>query len=208
MKKDEKLFGRRQFIRNSTLVAVSISLPGLVSCEDKSEILPDEKDCATSADILGPFYKAGAPFREEIIPLGDTGVPLLIEGKVFTDCDTVLGDAVVEIWNADNEGEYDTSEEFRFRGRYKTGADGIYHFKTIIPGRYLNGSTFRPSHIHFRITAPGHQELVSQIYFKDDPFIASDPWAGSSNAAERILAVGQDENGTDTVNFNIYLTPA
>ena len=207
MNANEKLLGRRQFIRNSTLVAVSISLPGFVSCKEKTEILPDEEDCVTTDDILGPFYKAGAPFREDIIPLGNTGVPLFVEGKVFTGCDTVLNDAVVEIWNADDDGAYDTSDEFRFRGRYKTEADGIYRFKTIIPGRYLNGATFRPSHIHFRITAPVHQELISQIYFKDDPFIAGDPWAGSSKATERILTIGQDVYGTDTVNFNIYLTP-
>jgi protocatechuate 3,4-dioxygenase beta subunit len=182
-------------------------MPGFNACKGKEpDIIPDENDCVTTEDILGPFYKAGAPFRENVVPLdSNMGAPLVIEGKVFAECNTVLNNAIVEIWNADDEGTYDTSEEFRFRGRYKTGADGVYRFKTIVPGRYLNGGTFRPSHIHFRITASGYQELVSQIYFKDDPFIESDPWAGSPKASERILTIGNDANGTDTVNFNIYL---
>jgi protocatechuate 3,4-dioxygenase beta subunit len=210
MEKDEQRLTRRKFLMNTTLVAVSISVPDFMSCKGKeTNILPgNSKDCITTADILGPFYKAGAPIREDIIPMNNTGAPLIIEGKVFTGCTTsVVRDAVVEIWNADDKGDYDTSDEFRFRGRYRTTADGTYRFRTIIPGRYLNGGAFRPSHIHFRVTAEGHQELVSQIYFKDDPFIENDPWAGSSAAKERILTIGHDANGTDTVNFTIYLTP-
>jgi catechol 1,2-dioxygenase len=199
---------RRDFIKDTVLVAVSISLPGFISCKNEQHApVPVKEKCITTDDILGPFYQAGAPFREEIIPSGNTGAPLLVRGKVFSYCDAAVKDAIVEIWNADDNGEYDTSTEFRFRGRYQTLTDGVYSFRTIIPGRYLNGGEFRPSHIHFRITAPGHQELVSQIYFKDDPFIDDDPWAGSEKASERILTLGKDENGTDTVTFDIHLTP-
>lgn len=200
---------RRTFIKKTFLVAVSISLPVFISCSDEQgATVPDKEKCITSDDILGPFYKAGAPFREDIVPTENTGAPLYVKGKVFSNCDSVLNNAVVEIWNANDSGEYDTSPEFKFRGSYQTLADGAYSFRTIAPGRYLNGGTFRPSHIHFRVTAPGHQELVSQIYFKDDPFIDDDPWAGSEKASERILTLGKGENGEDTVTFNIYLTPA
>jgi catechol 1,2-dioxygenase len=148
-----------------------------------------------------------APFGENIIPIENTAPPLIVEGKVYSNCDVPIKDALVEIWNANDNGEYDTSMDFKFRGRYQTSADGAYRFRTIIPGRYLNGNTFRPSHIHFRITAPNHQELVSQIYFKDDPFIESDPWASALKATERILTLSKDANGIDTVTFNIYLNP-
>jgi catechol 1,2-dioxygenase len=208
MKSFEKKPDRRKFIRNASLFAVAISIPGLVSCKDeRSEGPGTENNCATTDDILGPFYKSGAPFREDVTPSGATGTPLIVQGQVFSGCDALLKDAQVEIWNANDNGEYDTTQEFKFRGSYQTGDDGTYRFRTIIPGRYLNGGTFRPSHIHFRITAPGHGELVSQIYFRDDPFIQDDPWAGSSKASKRILTIGQDVNGTDTVNFNIYLIP-
>jgi catechol 1,2-dioxygenase len=199
---------RRNFIKDTVLVAVSISLPGLISCSDQNAPTANREKCITTDDILGPFYKPGAPFREDIVPADNTTAPLLVHGKVFSNCDTVLKDAVVEIWNADGSGVYDASTEFRFRGSYLTPADGAYSFRTIVPGRYLNGNTFRPSHIHFRVTAPGHEELVSQIYFKDDPFIDDDPWARSEKAAERILTVDKAENGEDKITFDIYLTPA
>jgi len=199
------IIDRRMFLRGTTLVAVAISLPRLVACDDEKPTPPVE-NCSTTEDILGPFYKSGSPVRENIVPPGSSGIPLIVEGKVYSDCDSPLKDALVEIWNCDDEGTYDTSDEFIFRGSYQTDINGTYRFRTILPGRYLNGSTFRPSHIHFRITATGFRELVSQIYFKDDPFIESDPWAASPKASERILTIGKDTNGTDTVNFDIYLT--
>lgn len=202
--KHQKNFNRRHFLKSSALFAMAVSVPGLYACKDDG---PQAvvSGCQTTADILGPFYKAGAPFRENIVPENSLGVRLLMEGTVFSNCDTPLQDALVEIWNADEEGDYDTSDAYLFRGSYKTDTDGVYRFETIIPGRYLNGNTYRPSHIHVRISAPGHRELVSQVYFQDDPFIASDPWASDPKAEERILAVEKDENDVDKVKFDIFL---
>jgi protocatechuate 3,4-dioxygenase beta subunit len=202
--KKEKI-QRREFISNAVRIAVCISLPVNVSCKDGHVISPVKEECITTADILGPFYKTGAPFVENIIPPENTAPQLIIRGKVYSNCDMLVKDAVIEIWNADSEGVYD-NVTFKFRGQHKTGETGTYSFITIVPGRYLNGSSYRPSHIHFRITAPDHQDLVSQIYFKDDPFIATDPWAGDPKAAERILVIGKDENGTDSLTFDIHLT--
>jgi catechol 1,2-dioxygenase len=196
---------RRDFIKTSALVAIAVSISGISGCkDDKKTVLPE--DCITTADILGPYYKVGAPLGENIIPVGVKTPPLIIEGKVFSHCKAQLENAVVEIWNANADGAYDTSNQFLFRGKYQTLADGFYRFKTIIPGRYLNGSIYRPSHIHFRITAPGHRELVSQIYFKEDPYIASDPWASDPKAKERILTISKDVNSIDTITFDIHLT--
>jgi catechol 1,2-dioxygenase len=201
--------GRRDFIKTSVLVAIAVSLPGFSGCKgNKTNVLPVPEDCLTTADILGPYYKAGAPLGENIIPTGVKTSPIVIEGKVFSHCKVELENAVVEIWNANAEGSYDTSNQFLFRGKYQTLADGLYRFKTIIPGRYLNGGTYRPSHIHFRITAPGHRELVSQIYFKEDPYLASDPWASDPKAKERILAISKDVNSIDTITFDIHLIEA
>ena len=197
---------RRGFIKTTALFAVAVSVPAVIACNDDTGAAgPPAEACKTTDDILGPYYKAGAPLGEDIRPANSSGTPLLVEGKVFSGCDTVLENAQVEIWNANAEGAYDTSSQYLFRGRLITAADGFYRFKTIIPGKYLNGSVYRPSHLHFRITAPGHQELVSQIYFKDDPHIPSDRWAASPKAKERILTIGKDANGVDNVNFDIYL---
>jgi catechol 1,2-dioxygenase len=202
MQMDENC-GRRDFIKRSSLFAMAVTLPVLGSCEDeKNRISP----CiTTSSDILGPYYKPGSPFQENIIPLGNSVPVLQLEGKISSICASPIKDSIIEIWNADENGTYDRSTNFAFRGSYRTLEDGFYKFKTIIPGRYLNGNLYRPSHIHLRITAPNHRELVSQIYFKDDPFIESDPWASSAQAVQRILTVTKDDGGIDTINFDISL---
>ena len=195
---------RRDFLKTSSLLIMAVTA-SLSSCDNDAE-RKDASPCVTSEDILGPYYKAGAPERQDIIPAGNTTPPLIIQGKVFSGCNEVLQDAKVEIWNADEDGEYDLSENFIFRGSQQSSADGIYKFETIIPGRYLNGATYRPSHIHFRITAPGHAELISQVYFADDPFIDDDPWASDPSAESRILTLTKDDQNVDTVNFDIHLS--
>jgi protocatechuate 3,4-dioxygenase beta subunit len=206
--KEQKIIDRRTFMKASSLFALAVSVPVIACKGDKDDADdPEPSECRTTEDILGPYYKAGAPFRETIIPDGNTAPPLIIEGKVFSNCDDPINEASVEIWNADADGGYDLSDNFIFRGSFKTGSDGRYKFMTIIPGQYLNGGTYRPSHLHFRITASGHEELVSQVYFANDPFITTDPWASAPQAVERILTVGKAEDNTDTVTFDIHLNP-
>jgi protocatechuate 3,4-dioxygenase beta subunit len=57
-----------------------------------------------------------------------------------------------------------------------TDSIGVYAFQTILPGRYLNGGTYRPRHIHFRVSHPGFTLLTTQLYFAGDPFLDSDPF--------------------------------
>jgi catechol 1,2-dioxygenase len=77
-----------------------------------------------------------------------------------------------------------------------TDQQGNYEFETIMPGRYpippnlprlekYAGLT-RPAHIHFRVSESLHIPLTTQLYFKDDPYIAEDPWASSKPS----LAIG------------------
>ena len=46
-----------------------------------------------------------------------------------------------------------------------------------IRGAYLNGSTFRPAHIHVKIWVKDVEQLTTQLYFEGDPLIDADPWA-------------------------------
>jgi catechol 1,2-dioxygenase len=206
MSADSKLIQRRAFLKTSAMLVLAVTAPVVSACkpDSKDDVTPDGT-CNTTADILGPFYKSGSPRKEHIIPAGNDTAPLIIKGNVYSNCDKFLSNAVVEIWNADEDGTYDLSENFLFRGSYETASDGVYKFRTIIPGRYLNGSTYRPSHLHLRITAPGHRELISQVYFANDPFIDDDPWASDPDAEERILTVVKDDDNIDTVTFDIHM---
>ena len=199
------IMNRKQFLLTSSLAAFSLSTFGK-AIEDSHETFTG--DCDTTDDILGPFYRKDAPFRESLLFEGLKGNRIKIVGKVYTDdCKTVLPDALVEIWHCDTEGEYDNkSSKMLHRARWMTNKKGEYSFDTILPGKYLNGKLYRPAHIHFRVTCEGHKELISQIYFQGDPHIIEDPWASQKKADQRILTVSPtDIAGGLEVAFPIYL---
>ena len=196
---------RRTFLKQGawTIAAVSLSIGTLGSAVD-GEIAGDY---LTTDDILGPFYRRNAPFRNDLTGDGVKGRKLVVKGRVIgSDCKTVVKDAVVDVWQCDDNGEYDNrSNNFRLRGRQRVDNGGGYAFTTIMPGRYLNGRQFRPAHIHFRVTGAGHRELISQLYFAGDPHIDDDPWASSKEATHRILDIAPNAAGEKTVEFDIYL---
>jgi len=159
----------------------------------------------TSSDILGPYYRANAPFRSDLTIAGDPGTILNYEGVVTNEDCNPLTNAIVDVWQANAGAVYDgTSSNFNYRGRFQTGADGAYAFRAVKPGWYLNGSQYRPAHIHFRVTKPGYTELITQLYFQGDPYIANGPWASDPAATLRIVPVNV-VSGEDTAGFDIIL---
>jgi hypothetical protein len=103
----------------------------------------------TDENILGPYYKAGAPFRADIRD-GQVGDLLYLSGVVrAADCATPLAGALVDVWQANADGAYD-GVGYTLRGRLHTDDRGRYELVTLVPGRYLNGDTYRPAHIHTR----------------------------------------------------------
>jgi protocatechuate 3,4-dioxygenase beta subunit len=118
----------------------------------------------TSPDALGPYFIEDAPERDTLYPDDAPGDRLLVHGTVYLgDCDTPLEGAVVEVWQANDAGEYDFSDDFIGRGMIVTDEDGTYEFITVLPGEYEP----RPQHIHFRISHPEREVLlVTQLYFE------------------------------------------
>lgn len=184
----------------------SSSVPPTTPQDPTQQPPPPQMDCIeTTADIKGPFYREDPPSRINIAQ-GEVGTPLTIRGKVFAnDCETPLNEAVVDVWQADNSGGYDnSSDEYRLRGQMKTNSQGEYEFQSILPGRYLNGSTYRPRHIHYSISysiSPDQTTtLVTQLYFEGDEFLETDPWAEES----RTIPL-EDTNGRFIGTFDIVL---
>ncbi len=142
------------------------------------------KELVVTADnILGPYYRPGAPYRAKITPPLAPGKVLVIRGRVWgIDTRRPLAGATLDIWQADVNGRYDNDDPrnppapgvFKYRARLITDEQGVYEYETIHPGRYKNGNTYRPSHIHYMIRCPGYKTLVTQLYFAGDPMNDSD----------------------------------
>jgi catechol 1,2-dioxygenase len=171
---------------------------------------------ATEDNILGPFYRGGAPFRGKVTPPMEPGNVLLILGRVWAaDTKKPLAGAVLDVWQANAKGRYNNDDPknppaknvYLNRARLITDEDGYYEYETIYPGKYLNGDQFRPAHIHYLVRAKGYKELITQLYFKGDPDNETDPFIKKSLIIElqkQKSAGGEFQAGV----FNIVLAKA
>ena len=127
---------------------------------------------ATQRDALGPFFVKDAPPQSDLCSAAGDSERLIVAGTItgMPDCKPLAG-ALIELWQADVKGEYsqvsrDRKDDARclLRATLKTGADGRYAFRTVLPGEYPG----RPSHIHYRISMSGYRTLVTQLYFNPE----------------------------------------
>jgi protocatechuate 3,4-dioxygenase beta subunit len=195
---------RRKFIQNSAMAALSIGVFGKIKWDGEKYVGTDP----TTTDILGPFYRPGAPFKTDLVQPGTKGELLHFSGTVFGKDGKAVKNALVEIWHCDETGTYDnTSDNYVYRASAKTPADGKYHFKTILPVPYAAGqTTIRPAHIHMRISGNNQtQDLVTQVYFKGDKYIDGDSSSSDPKSLNRILDISKNDKNEKVVKFDIYL---
>ncbi len=121
----------------------------------------------------GPFYKPGAPFRNDFREKGTVGIPFTLAGQVFDTTGKPLGGAVVDVWQANDTGDYD-NDGWKLRGQIQCDAQGRYQLKTIEPRWYKAGNTTRAAHFHVKVHAAEHPLLTTAIYFEGDPRAAKD----------------------------------
>jgi protocatechuate 3,4-dioxygenase beta subunit len=181
---------------------------------------------ATASDVEGPMYTVEPPFRKKIYEeyegMGDDD-PLFVRGTVTSIDGSPLPEAVIDVWQTGPAGGYDVWDERQpegnFRGRIRAEADGSYEIQTMLPkpytvptdgptGRYLEAigqHPWRPAHIHFKVTAPGHQTLVTQLFFPDDPYLENDTIGAVKKALVRPVETHEDHL---TCDFDIVLRPA
>lgn len=199
---------RRTFIKNSTLTAISVSVFGTLNWNGKSF----EGDTPTTTDILGPFYRPGSPLRTNLRLANSNGTPIVLKGNIFKeDGKTPIPNALVEIWHCDEKEVYDNaSDEYKYRGGLKTKADGKYEFKSILPVPYKadpkDETSWRPAHIHMRVSVPNQQDLITQLYFKDGKYVDTDKWSSDPNAVNRILTISKNNSGESEITFNVIMS--
>jgi protocatechuate 3,4-dioxygenase beta subunit len=181
--------------RRSILVR-ALALPVAFLVPSRRTAAADSGICElTESDFLGPMYRPGAPRRSVLAGPREPGERLRIRGTVLgPDCRTPVSRALLDVWQADAAGQYhDERESYRLRGQILTDARGRYQIDTIRPGGYGG----RPAHIHFTVSAPGHESLTTQLYFRGDPVLDHDSCGPACNSGDphRIVALSRVPSG-------------
>lgn len=150
---------------------------------------------ATPNTILGPFYVANAPHYENgaNICLDGKGEPLLVAGRVLNTVGEPVPHASIEVWQTNDDGFYDVQQksiqpDSNMRGVFASDQDGKYWFRSVKPRHYpipsdgpvgkllgsLGRHPNRAAHLHFIVTAPGYEPVITHIFTPDCPYLAED----------------------------------
>jgi hydroxyquinol 1,2-dioxygenase len=179
---DEK---RQEFILASDVLGLSMLVVQLNHRFDAA---------ATPATVLGPFHIPGSPPMPYGGDMSDgiPGQPLYITGRVVGIDGEPVANAVLDVWQADEEGLYESQipavDEARLRATYSTRADGGYCVRTIAPKGYsipmdgpvgdLIGRTdishFRPAHVHFLLDVDGYERLITHLFRAGAEYLEND----------------------------------
>ena len=145
-----------------------------------------------------------------------TGERITVTGRIFDGAGALVRDAVIEIWQADGAGLYNSPSEMRGTadpnftgwGRCPTRAeDGVYSFETIKPGKvpFKDGRKQAP-HITFWIVARGiNLGLHTRMYFPEESEAnAADPLLLRIEHRDRVATLIAARDGS-TYTFDIRL---
>ena len=121
-------------------------------------------DAPTVRQGEGPFFKPTSPERADLVEPNSKARLVELRGQVLTRSCRPVPRTLIDLWHADERGEYDTGG-FRYRGHLFTDAEGRYRFGTILPAVY----TGRTRHYHVKVQAPEQRLLTTQLYFPDEP---------------------------------------
>jgi len=145
---------------------------------------------ATEDNILGPYHRPNAPFRGKITPPLEPGTVLVICGRVWgLDTRRALANTLLDIWQANAQGRYDNDDPqrppaanlFVNRARLMTDENGYYEYETVHPGAYrIGANAWRPPHIHYWVRKQNYRDLITQLYFRNDPHQREDQFIRQS----------------------------
>ncbi len=179
---------RRRFLSGLGIAAAFYSTPGAFA----------EELQRTPSQTEGPFYPDHLPLDtdNDLIILNDSITPALgeisyVSGRILDSRGEPVRGALVEIWQCDNQGAYLHSgtgnkekqdKNFQGFGRFLTGSNGEYLFRTIKPVPYPG----RTPHIHYKIKGKGKDLLTTQCYIEGHPGNEKDGlWRGIKDEKAR-----------------------
>jgi len=150
---------------------------------------------ATPNSLLGPFYVAGAPSYENGADIGldGKGKPALITGRVLDVQGRPIAGAKLDVWQTNDDGFYDVQQpdvqpKHNLRGVFTTDAEGSYWFRTVKPRFYpipddgpvgkmlaaLGRHPYRAAHLHFKVSAPGYENVITHVFPDDCQYLNED----------------------------------
>ena len=167
---------RRRFLSAAAVPLAAWAVPGAWA-----EMLE-----ATAKQVEGPFYPDSLPLDtdNDLLRLNDSSSPADGEvthfgGRVLSVAGEPIAGATVELWQADAGGRYihsrsggsgDRDANFQGYGRFLTGRDGRYYFRTIKPVAYVG----RTPHIHVIVKKGERRLLTTQCYIDGHEMNARD----------------------------------
>jgi len=120
---------------------------------------------------------------------------------VFDGAGDVIPDALIETWQADPDGRFDT--DFRGFGRCPTDDEGAWEVFTRKPGRVDDEQA---PHIDVSVFARGMlNRTVTRIYFADEDN-AGDPVLASVPEARRATLIARRDGGD--YRFDVHVQGA
>jgi len=149
---------------------------------------------ATENTVLGPFYVRGAHEIDngDDMAAGWIGEPTYVSGRVLATDGKPLAGAKLEMWQSNAQGWYDVqladAGGRQLRATLRADAQGQYRFRTIKPTSYpvptdgpvglilnrMGSHPMRPAHLHFIVSAPGYETVVTHLFVAGDPYLDSD----------------------------------
>lgn len=219
---------RQEFILLSDTLGLSMLVTAMASRKPAG---------CTEATVFGPFFVAGAPeyTNGDDVANGAPGRPCFVSGRVVGPDGRAVANARIEVWQADEDGFYDVQypgeDTHRARGVLHSLPDGRYHFRSIVAEPYpiphdgpvgkmleaLGRHPWRPAHLHFMITAPGYERLVTHVFREGDRYLDSDAVFGVRSSlvadwVEHPAGVAPDGSSVDvpfcTLEYDFVLNPA
>jgi hydroxyquinol 1,2-dioxygenase len=210
---------RQEFILLSDVLGISMLV----------ETINNRKTAgATESTVLGPFHMVTSPRRAlgDTIDLVGTGPRCVLEGRVLSADGTPLPGAELDVWQANDQGFYDVQQPGvqppgNGRGLFTAGQDGAYWFRTIVPTHYpiptdgpvgtlleaTERHPYRPAHVHFIVTAPGHRTLTTHIFVAGSPYIESDAVFAVKKSLITEFTPADDPSQPARAHFDIVLQP-
>ena len=156
---------RRKLLAASALAVTGFALDDAYAQQQ----LPPTPQCRdgdepTVRQTEGPYFKPSSPQRADLVEPNSKARLLELSGQILTRTCRPVSRALVDLWHADERGEYDNAG-FRYRGHLFADDEGRYRFRTIVPALY----PVRTRHYHVKVQAPQQSVLTTQLYFPDEP---------------------------------------